>query len=173
MTLDHTKALGPGKAAVAGSDCPVAVVIMESMTESPRRVLFLCTGNSCRSQMAEGLLRELAGGGIESLSAGSHPSGQVHPLAVEAMRELKIDISRQLSKSIHQFQPPAGTPPDVVISVCDNAADECPLFPGPGVERLHWPIDDPADVTGTDDQKRAVFRRVRDEIRAAIEEYLG
>ena len=146
---------------------------MGHMTGSPRRVLFLCTGNSCRSQMAEGLLRELSAGGIESLSAGAHPAGSVHRLAIEAMHELGIDISGQLSKSIHDFQPPAGTPPDVVISVCANAADECPVFPGPGVERLHWPLDDPAAATGTDDEKRTVFRRVRDEIRVAIEEYLG
>jgi len=171
MQPDHTKAPEPGKAAATGSDLRVAAVTMSRMIEASRRVLFLCTGNSCRSQMAEGLLRELSGPGIESLSAGAHPTGSVHPLAVDSMHELGIDISGQLSKSIHDFLPPAGTPPDVVISVCENAADECPVFPGPGVERLHWPLDDPA--AATDDEKRTVFRRVRDEIRVAIEEYLS
>ena len=146
---------------------------MAAMTDSPRRVLFLCTGNSYRSQMAEGLLRRLAGPDIESLSAGARPSGYVHPLAVEVMGELEIDISAQLSKSIDDFLPPVGIPPDVVISVCDNAADQCPVFPGGGVQRLHWPFDDPADATGTDDQKREVFRRVRDEIRETILEWVA
>ena len=146
---------------------------MAAMTDSPRRVLFLCTGNSCRSQMAEGLLRRLTGPDIESLSAGARPSGYVHPLAVEVMGELEIDISAQLSKSIDDFLPPVGIPPDVVISVCDNAADQCPVFPGGGVQRLHWPFDDPADATGTDDQKREVFRRVRDEIRETILEWVA
>ena len=123
--------------------------------------------------MAEGLLRQLAGSDLESLSAGASPSGYVHPLAVEVMSELEIDISGQFSKSIHDFLPPTGTPPDVVISVCDDAAERCPVFPGGGVRRLHWPFDDPADATGTDDQKRAVFRRVWEEIRAAIIEWVS
>ena len=123
--------------------------------------------------MAEGLLRRRAGPDIESLSAGARPSGYVHPLAVEVMGELEIDISAQLSKSIDDFLPPVGIPPDVVISVCDNAADQCPVFPGGGVQRLHWPFDDPADATGTDDQKRDVFRRVRDEIRETILEWVA
>ena len=146
---------------------------MAAMTDSPRRVLFLCTGNSCRSQMAEGLLRRLAGPDIESLSAGARPSGYVHPLAVEVMGELEIDISAQLSKSIDDFLPPGGIPPDVVSRGWDNAADQCPVFPGGGVQRLHWPFDDPADATGTDDQKREVFRRVRDEIRETILEWVA
>ncbi len=145
----------------------------QPVTPPPRRVLFLCTGNSCRSQMAEGLLRELAPEGILSLSAGGQPSGYVHPMAVEVMGELEIDISGQHSKSIDEFLDPAETTPHVVISVCDSAAARCPVFPGREVERLHWPFDDPADATGTDDQKRAVFRRVRDEVRVAIQEYLG
>jgi arsenate reductase len=145
----------------------------QPVTTPPRRVLFLCTGNSCRSQMAEGLLRELSRGGTESLSAGALPSGYVHPMAIEVMGELEIDISGQHSKSIDEFLEPAETIPHVVISVCDSAAARCPVFPGREVQRLHWPIDDPADATGTDDQKRAQFRRVRDEIRLAIEEYLG
>jgi arsenate reductase len=139
------------------------------MDHSKQRVLFLCTGNSCRSQMAEGLLRQLAGDQFESLSAGSKPSGYVHPLAVEAMRELGIDISAQQSKSINDFLPPAGQPPDVVVSVCESAARECPTFPRP-VDRIPLPFDDPADAEGSDEEKMAVFRRVRDEIKLAIEE---
>lgn len=133
-----------------------------------RRVLFLCTGNSCRSQMAEGLLRHLAGDRFESLSAGAKPAGDVHPLAVQIMLEMGIDISRQTSKSINDFLPPQGTPPDLIISVCGNAERECPLFPG-RVERWHWPFDDPAHATGTEDEKRAEFRHVRDEIKLKIE----
>ena len=133
-----------------------------------RRVLFLCTGNSCRSQMAEGLLRHLAGDRFESLSAGAKPAGYVHPLSVRVMYEAGIDISSQTSKSINDFLPPQGMPPDLIISVCGNAERECPLFPG-RVERWHWPFDDPAHSTGTEDEKLAEFRRVRDEIKAKIE----
>lgn len=133
-----------------------------------KRVLFLCTGNSCRSHMAEGLLRHLAGDRYEVLSAGSQPSGYVHPMAIAAMREISIDISGHRSKSIQEFVPPAGTPPDMVVSVCDSAAEECPTFPGM-VERFHLPFDDPAHAEGTDAEKMAVFQRVRDEIKAALE----
>lgn len=141
------------------------------MNGEPTRLLFLCTGNSCRSQMAEGLLRRLAGDRFESFSAGSKPSGYVHPLAVEAMRELGIDISQQASKSIDEFLPPVGTPPDVIVSVCSSAEKECPIFPG-DVERMHWPFDDPADAEGSDAEKLPVFRRVRDEISARLQEFL-
>lgn len=137
-----------------------------------RRILFLCTGNSCRSQMAEAWLRELAGDRLTALSAGSKPAGYVHPLAIDVMREAGLDVSSYRSKSISEFVPPAGEPPHLVVSVCDAAAKECPIFPGP-VERLHWPFDDPAHATGTDDEKLACFRRVRDEIRAAIEQGLA
>lgn len=136
---------------------------------SERRVLFLCTGNSCRSQMAEGFLRELGAGRYESLSAGAKPAGYIHPLATLAMKEVGIDISGQKSKSIADFLPPQGEPPDVIVSVCDAAAKECPTFPGQ-VERIQMPFDDPAHAQGTDEEKMACFRRVRDEIRAAIEE---
>ena len=132
-----------------------------------KRVLFLCTGNSCRSQMAEGLLRDLAGDRFVSLSAGAKPAGFVHPLAVAVMREEGIDISSQTSKSINGFLPPEGTPPDLIISVCGNAERECPHFPG-HVERWHWPFDDPAHATGTDAERLDEFRRVRDEIKAKI-----
>lgn len=132
-----------------------------------RRVLFLCTGNSCRSQMGEGWLRELAGERYESLSAGAKPTGNVNPLAIEVMREVGIDLSRHVSQSMTDFLPPDGEPPDLIISVCDAAAKECPAFPGT-VEHWHWPFDDPADAEGTADERLQFFRRVRDEIRSAI-----
>jgi arsenate reductase len=132
-----------------------------------RRVLFSCTGNSCRSQIAEGLLRQLAWDRLESLSAGAKPAGHVHPLAVSAMQGLGIDISTQQSKHINEFLPPAGTPPDLIISVCSSAEKECPLFPG-AVERWHWPFDDPGHAQGTPEQIMNEFRRVRDEIRQAL-----
>jgi len=133
-------------------------------------ILFLCTGNSCRSQMAEAWLRHLADDRCESLSAGARPAGFVHRLAIEAMAEVDIDLSGHSSKSIDDFVPPRGTAPDVVISVCDAA--ECPTFPGP-VERRQWNFDDPAAATGTRDEQLAIFRRVRDGIRAKIEELLS
>lgn len=136
-----------------------------------KRVLFLCTGNSCRSQMAEGLLRNLDPQRFEALSAGAKPAGYVHPLAIRVLQELGIDVSRQQSKHIDEFLPPQGTPPDLIISVCSSAEKECPLFPG-DVERWHWPFDDPAHAEGTEEQRLAEFRRVRDEIDAAIRERL-
>ena len=139
--------------------------------EQKKRVLFLCTGNSCRSQMAEGLLREFAGDRFEALSAGSKPAGYVHEGAIQAMSELGIDISDLRSKSINEFLPPDGTPPDLIISVCSGAEHDCPTFPG-HVERLHWPFDDPAHAEGTEEEKFACFRRVRDEIRDALSEKL-
>ena len=123
------------------------------------RVLFLCVGNSARSQMAEGWLRHLAGDRFEAASAGTHPTG-VHPLAVEAMREVGIDLSGHRSKSAEEY---AGQRFDYVVTVCDPAREACPLFPGAGA-MLHWSFDDPAAATGTDRERLAVFRRVRDEI---------
>lgn len=131
-------------------------------------VLFLCTGNSCRSQMAEGLLAHIAGDRFESLSAGSDPAGYVHPMAIEAMRELDLDITAYRSKSINEFLPPEGTPPNVIVSVCSGAEKSCPFFPG-DVERQHWPFDDPAHAVGTEEEKMSEFRRVRDEIRTRLE----
>ena len=142
--------------------------MIEPILSHRRRVLFLCTGNSCRSQMAEGWLRHLAGNRFESLSAGANPAGYIHPLAVQVMRESGVDLSQQVSKHIRQFLPPEGTPPDLIISVCGNAEKECPLFPA-RVERWHWPFDDPFHAAGSDEQQLAEFRRVRDEIRAKIE----
>ena len=133
------------------------------MNSSQRRVLFLCTGNCCRSQMAEGLLRHLAGEEIESMSAGANPAHYVHPLAIEAMSELGIDITQQTSKHINEFLPPQGTPPDLIISVCSSAEKECPTFPG-DVERLHWPFDDPYYADGSHEEQMVEFRRVRDEM---------
>lgn len=121
--------------------------------------------------MAEALLRHAACDRFESFSAGAEPAGYVHPLAVEVMGEMDIDISAQRSKSVREFLPPQGEPPAVVISVCDSAARQCPAFPG-DVERIDWSFDDPARAEGSDDQRRAVFRRVRDEIRDALRQWL-
>lgn len=133
-----------------------------------KRILFLCTGNSCRSQMAEGFLRHLFGDQFESLSAGAKPAGYVHPRAVTVMAECGIDISSQVSKSIRDFLPPLGTPPDVVIGVCSTADENCPVFPA-NVERWQWPFDDPFHVKGSEAEQMSEFRRVRDEIRTRIE----
>lgn len=132
-----------------------------------KRILFLCTGNSCRSQMAEGFLRDLYGDRFESLSAGAKPAGYVHPRAVTVMAECGIDISHQVSKSIHDFLPSKGTPPDVVIGVCSTADENCPIFPA-NVARWQWPFDDPFHAAGSDEEQMSEFRRVRDEIRARI-----
>ncbi len=142
------------------------------MPADRKRVLFLCTGNSCRSQMAEGFLRHLFGDRFESLSAGAKPAGYVHAKAIEAMQAVGIDIAQQTSKHINEFLPPDGTPPDLIISVCGSAEKECPVFPG-AVERLHWPFDDPFHATGTPEEQAAEFERVRDEIRVAIQNYFG
>lgn len=135
---------------------------------SPRRVLFLCTGNSCRSQMAEAILRDRGGDRVESLSAGAKPSGFIHDGAVRATEAIGLSVAGQRSKSIDEFLPPRGTPPDLIISVCSNADRDCPVFPA-DVERWSWPFDDPADATGTPEQIDAEFTRVRDEIAAKIE----
>lgn len=133
-----------------------------------KRVLILCTGNSCRSQMAEAFWEHLGDRQWQSESAGSKPSGYVHPLAIRAMQELDIDLSENTSKSVGQFQ---DQPFDLVVTVCDNAKESCPVFPG-AKDTLHWPFDDPADAIGTDDEKLTVFRRVRDEIKDTIQNYL-
>lgn len=124
-----------------------------------RRILILCTGNSARSQMAEGIFRHLAGDSFAVESAGTNPVG-VNPLAVEAMREIGIDIGQQSSKSVSRFE---GQSFDLVITVCDNAAEHCPVFPG-APERLHWSLPDPAAVPGDHAQKMAAFRAVRDQL---------
>ena len=132
-----------------------------------RRVLFLCTGNSARSQMAEGLLRRCGADSYEVVSAGTEPKG-LHPLAVRAMAELGIDISRQESKTLQRY---LGQPFDTVITVCDQAHESCPVFPG-AMARLHWSFPDPSKATGTEEVQLAVYRQVRDAIRARIEREL-
>jgi arsenate reductase len=129
-----------------------------------KRVLVLCTGNSARSQMAEGLLRHDAGDRFEAFSAGVDPT-RVRPEAIEAMRQIGIDISDHRSKSVDEF---AGREFDYVITVCDNANEHCPIFPGE-TKRIHWSIDDPASVQGDEETRLAVFRRVRDEIRHRLQ----
>jgi len=131
------------------------------------RVLFLCTGNSCRSQMAEGWLRELAGDRFEVLSAGTAPQG-LNPRAVETMAEAGVDISGQTSDAIGEF---LADPPELVVTVCRHAAENCPTFPG-ATNIVHWPFADPADAEGTDEEIRAEFAGVRDVIRGRITEWL-
>ena len=124
-----------------------------------KRVLILCTGNSARSQMAEGLLRNLAGDRFEVASAGVAPTA-VRPEAIAVMRELGIDISQHRSKSVDEF---VNQPFDFVITVCDNANEQCPVFPV-NTERIHWSFEDPAATQGDDELRLKTFRRVRDEI---------
>jgi arsenate reductase len=128
-----------------------------------KRVLILCTGNSARSQMAEGLLREDAGDRFEVMSAGVAPS-QVRPEAIEVMREANIDISNHRSKSVDEF---TGQQFDYVITVCDNAYQQCPMFPGKS-ERIHWSIEDPAKLQGNESERLAAFRSARDDLRRRL-----
>lgn len=130
-------------------------------------ILVLCTGNSCRSHLAEGILREALGDGYCIASAGSKPAGYVHPLAVKAMAEIGLDISGHHSKHLEEF---LAQQVETVITVCGNADQACPMFPGQ-VNRHHFPFDDPAHATGTEEEQLAVFRRVRDEIRAVFGAY--
>lgn len=130
-------------------------------------VLILCTGNSCRSHLAEGLLRAAAGDVLEVASAGSKPAGYVHPLAIKAMQESGIDISAHHSKHMNEF---LEQEVETVITVCGNADQACPMFPGQ-TNRHHWGFDDPAHATGSEEEQFAVFRRVRDEIRRVFEAY--
>ncbi len=133
-----------------------------------KQVLVLCTGNSCRSQMAEAIWNEAASGDWQASSAGSSPSGYVHPLAIEVIEEIGLDIRSSRSKHVDEFRKQAF---DLVITVCGNARDSCPTFAG-AVETLHWPFDDPADATGSDEEQKQVFARVRDEIASKIRKYL-
>jgi arsenate reductase len=132
------------------------------------RVLFLCTGNSCRSQMAEGWLRHLARGRLVALSAGTRPTA-LHPLAVSVMAEAGIDISHQTSDPVSRY---LTDPPELVIAVCEEAARACPTFPG-RVKLLRWPFPDPAAASGDEKQVRAVFRDVRDRIRERVAGWLA
>jgi len=130
-------------------------------------VLILCTGNSCRSHLAEGILRAAANDLVDVQSAGSNPTGYVHPLAMRVMKEIGIDISGHRSKHLSEF---LQQPIETVITVCGNADQACPMFPGQ-VNRYHWGFDDPAKAEGTEEEKLAVFRRVRDEIKMVFEAY--
>ena len=145
---------------------------MNDTTDSaPLRVLFLCTHNSSRSQMAEGLLRARGGDRYTVFSAGTHPRN-VHPLAIQVMREIGIDISEAAgyrAKSLDEF---TGQPPmDLVVTVCDDAAEECPYFPG-ARRQEHWGFPDPSAVTGSEEERLAAFRSARDAIAARIETFV-
>lgn len=139
---------------------------MQNTSEKPK-VLILCTGNSCRSHIAEGILRQAAGDFLEVHSAGSNPAGYVHPLAIQVMKEIGIDISGHRSKHLNEF---LNTKIETVITVCDNADKNCPFFPGQ-VNRHHWPFEDPAKAVGSEEEILAVFRRVRDQIKMVFEAY--
>ena len=130
-------------------------------------VLILCTGNSCRSHLAEAILRRAAGDIIQVASAGSRPAGFVHPVAIEVLKEIGIDATGHRSKHLSEF---LEVPVTTVITVCGNADQVCPVFPGQ-VNRFHWGFDDPAHATGTPEEIRHEFRRVRDQIKLVFEAY--
>jgi arsenate reductase (thioredoxin) len=130
-------------------------------------ILILCTGNSCRSHLAEGLLRRALGDDFTVASAGSNPAGYVHPLAIKAMAEIGIDIAAHRSKHLNEF---LECDVETVITVCGNADQACPMFPGQ-MNRHHWGFDDPAHATGTEEEQIQMFRRVRDEIARVFEAY--
>ena len=130
-------------------------------------VLILCTGNSCRSHLAEGILRHAAGDLIEVASAGSNPAGYVHPKSIEVLKEIGIDISGHHSKHMNEF---LERPVDTVITVCGNADQACPMFPGQ-VNRYHWGFSDPAHAQGSEEEVLEEFRRIRDQIRLVFEAY--
>lgn len=138
-----------------------------TQTSSKPLVLVLCTGNSCRSHMAEGILRAASGGAFDVASAGSKPAGYVHPLAIRALAEIGIDISHHTSKHMNDF---LQRDVETVITVCGNADQACPVFPGQ-LSRYHWPFHDPAHATGSEEEQMAVFRDVRDQIRRVFEAY--
>jgi len=130
-------------------------------------VLILCTGNSCRSHLAEGILRHAAGDLMNIHSAGSNPAGYVHPKAIAVLKEIGIDISDHTSKHMNEFLNRNIT---TVITVCGNADQACPMFPGQ-VNRHHWGFDDPAHATGSEEEVMNCFRRVRDQIKLVFEAY--
>jgi arsenate reductase len=144
---------------------------MSSTESSParkQRVLILCTGNSCRSQLAEALWRHEAGDRWEVFSAGTDPKG-INPLTGRVLKELSISLDGHRSKHVREF---AGQPFDLVITVCGHAQEVCPVFPS-AAQQEHWPFDDPAEAKGSEEAVLAVFRRVRDQIRKRIREYVG
>ena len=130
-------------------------------------ILILCTGNSCRSHMAEGILRAAVGDKLRVASAGSKPAGYVHPLAIRALAEIGIDISSHHSKHLNEF---LAQDVETVITVCGNADQVCPMLPGQ-MNRHHWGFDDPAHATGSEEEQLAIFRRVRDEIARVFRDY--
>ncbi len=132
-----------------------------------KRVLFVCTHNSVRSQMAEGLINHDLAGKLQAFSAGTEPS-QVNPLAVEVMKEIGIDISRHRSKSLDEFKDEKF---DFVITLCDHAAETCPVFFG-GTKRIHMGFEDPAAAVGSEEEKLSFFRKIRDEIREKVVRFL-
>jgi arsenate reductase (thioredoxin) len=138
-----------------------------NMQTTKHKVLILCTGNSCRSHLAEGFLRAAAGDILDVQSAGSKPAGYVHPLAIKVMQEVGIDISKHTSKHLSQF---LDQKIETVITVCGNADQACPIFPGQ-VNRYHWAFYDPAKATGSEEEILKVFRQVRDEIKRVFEAY--
>ena len=137
------------------------------MSTTKPTVLILCTGNSCRSHLAEGFLRAAAGDILDVQSAGSKPAGYVHPMAIQVMKEIGLDISGHRSKHMNDF---LNQPVDTVITVCGNADQACPMFPGQ-LNRHHWPFVDPAHAQGTEEDILKVFRQVRDEIKSTFEAY--
>jgi arsenate reductase (thioredoxin) len=130
-------------------------------------VLILCTGNSCRSHLAEGILRAAAGDRFRVASAGSKPAGYVHPLAIKVMQEIGLDISGHRSKHLSEF---LSEKVETVVAVCGHADQACPIFPGQP-NRYHWGFDDPAHATGSEAEQLELFRRVRDQIRIVFEAY--
>lgn len=142
---------------------------MSNSVQPSKRVLILCTGNSCRSQMAEAFWNKLGEGRWHAFSAGSHPAGYVHPMAVDVMGELDLDLSANRSKHLSEFQ---DQPFDLVVTVCDSARESCPVCPG-AKQTVHWPFDDPAKAEGSGAEMMAVFRRVRDEIQARVTSFLA
>jgi arsenate reductase (thioredoxin) len=140
------------------------------MTPSPKtKVLFLCTGNSCRSQMAQAWLRTLASDRFEVYSAGLEPH-DIHPLTIQVMEEAGVDMRGYRSKHLDEYKGKIDF--DYLITVCGDADERCPYFPGMGV-RIHWPFEDPPAFEGPQEEKLALFRKVRDQIKAKIEEWLG
>ncbi len=133
----------------------------------PPAILILCTGNSCRSHLAEGILRAALNENFRVASAGSKPAGYVHPFAIQTMEEIGIDISSHHSKHLDEF---LTDEIETVITVCGNADQVCPIFPGQ-MNRHHWGFDDPAHATGTEEEQLEVFRRVRDEIAKVFQAY--
>jgi arsenate reductase len=139
------------------------------MTQRIYNALFLCTGNSARSILAEAILNRLGSGRFRAYSAGSHPKGAVHPMALEVLRERGYDTSELRSKSWGEFAEPGAPPLDFVFTVCDNAAGEaCPIWPGKPMT-AHWGVEDPAAFEGPDDKQRWLFHRVHQELERRIE----